>query len=159
YGLALPELPNRPAFAVVPLARQLDLEYAAQLSGAPLDLIQRLNAGFKRAITVPDGPQRLLLPIDHADRFASALRQLEGGREGMWAEHRVRPGDTLSHIAQAYGTTVAVLRNANALGSDLIRVGEVLLVPQDPAPTGVTLPAAGVALAAATGSSETWAEY
>ncbi len=41
----------------------------------------------------------------------------------------VRPGDTLTHIARRHGTTVAALREANNLTSDLIRVGQTLKLP------------------------------
>lgn len=41
--------------------------------------------------------------------------------------HRVRPGDTLSSIAAAHGTSVEALQKANAMGaSTIIREGEVL---------------------------------
>ncbi len=47
------------------------------------------------------------------------------------AEQRyvVRPGDTLFALAQRFDTTVAALRGANRLGSDVLRVGQVLAVP------------------------------
>ncbi len=45
--------------------------------------------------------------------------------------HVVQAGETLSQIAQRYGTTVAALVSANGLGSaDLIRVGMRLTIPK-----------------------------
>jgi membrane-bound lytic murein transglycosylase D len=43
--------------------------------------------------------------------------------------HTVRAGDTLSSIAQRYGTTVSALRALNNLKSDNLRAGLVLRVP------------------------------
>jgi len=43
--------------------------------------------------------------------------------------HTVRAGDTLSKIAQQYGTTVASLRALNNLKSDKLRIGATLRVP------------------------------
>jgi len=43
--------------------------------------------------------------------------------------YTVRSGDTLSEIAQAYGTSVAALRFENKIDGDLIRVGQVLRIP------------------------------
>lgn len=43
--------------------------------------------------------------------------------------YTVRQGDTLSHIARRYQTTVTALKRANHLSSDLIRVGQKLYLP------------------------------
>ena len=45
------------------------------------------------------------------------------------AMHRVRSGDTLGHIALRYGTTIAMIRKANHLQRDFLRVGITLMVP------------------------------
>lgn len=56
-----------------------------------------------------------------------------------WVTHVVRPGDTLYQLSQAYGVTVAELRQANCLTSSLIRTGQRLYVPpwatRTPSPT------------------------
>lgn len=51
------------------------------------------------------------------------------------ASYTVKSGDTLSGIARTYKTTVVQLRALNKLNSDLIRIGQQLLVPSDEAPT------------------------
>jgi LysM repeat protein len=43
--------------------------------------------------------------------------------------HSVKRGDTLSGIAQSYGTTVYALKHANKLRSDLIKIGQKLIIP------------------------------
>lgn len=45
--------------------------------------------------------------------------------------YTVRRGDTLSGIAQAFGTSVGALRYENGIEGDLIRVGQVLKIPGD----------------------------
>lgn len=44
--------------------------------------------------------------------------------------HTIKSGDTLGGIARKYGTTVAKLKAANGLKSDLIRAGKTLKVPR-----------------------------
>ncbi len=67
------------------------------------------------------------------------------------AMHRVRSGDTLSRIAQKYGSSVAGLRKANRLKSNFLRLSQVLRVPlrgpctHCPVPPAVVLPARRVA--------------
>jgi LysM repeat protein len=48
---------------------------------------------------------------------------------GTQAYHRVRRGDTLSALAERFGTTVAELEQANGLGGDLITIGQRLRIP------------------------------
>lgn len=44
--------------------------------------------------------------------------------------HTVQRGDTLSHIARTYGVTVRDIMQANNLRSDLIRIGQRLIIPE-----------------------------
>lgn len=46
---------------------------------------------------------------------------------GTW--HTVTRGETLSHIARYYGTTVQAIKNANGLTSSVIFVGQRLYIP------------------------------
>ena len=44
-------------------------------------------------------------------------------------EHTIVPGDTLSGIAVRYRTTMAQIKKANKMNSEVIRVGQVLVIP------------------------------
>ncbi|KAF0095986.1 MAG: peptidoglycan-binding lysin domain-containing protein [Puniceicoccaceae bacterium 5H] len=48
---------------------------------------------------------------------------------GNQMTHRVQRGDTLSEIATAYGVSIRDLKRINGLKGDLIRIGQVLKVP------------------------------
>ena len=49
---------------------------------------------------------------------------------GPHLEYEVKPGDNLSIIAEAFGTTVSKIREMNGLKSDMLRVGQKIMVPQ-----------------------------
>lgn len=52
------------------------------------------------------------------------------GQPYAWTVYRVLPGDTLYHLSQIYGITVAELQRANCLGSStLLHTGQILYVP------------------------------
>ncbi len=52
-----------------------------------------------------------------------------GGAAPVVRNHRVVSGDTLSQLAERYGVSTRALREANGLGSDVIRIGQVLTIP------------------------------
>lgn len=129
YGIELEPLANRVAFEIVDTGGQLDLAVAAELAGVELEELYRLNPGFNRWATRPDGPHRLAVPAGKAAQFRSNLAALPDSQRVKWVRHRIGKGETLSHIARRYDTTVGVLRNTNALKGSTIRAGGHLLVP------------------------------
>lgn len=55
-------------------------------------------------------------------------RRTHVGHDGR-RRHIIQPGDSLSEVAELYGVTTKALREANALASDRIKVGQVLAIP------------------------------
>ena len=129
HAVSLPAIPNGPGFAAVELDGQIDLAVAAELAEIELAELQALNPGFNRWATDPDGPHRLLLPVDSAEPFTLAVAELPASERVRWHRHAVRQGDTLGGIARRYGTTVSVLQAVNGLSGTTIRAGSHLMVP------------------------------
>ncbi len=76
YNLHLQYIPNKPYFEVVDIKAPLDLHKAAQLANTPYDQFLKLNPGFNRSCTAPQGPHRLLVPVEQASTFKRNLAQL-----------------------------------------------------------------------------------
>jgi len=129
YGLTLPELKYEPQFAVTDVGGQLDLALAAELAGLDIDTLYSYNAGFNRWATDPEGPHRLILPLDAAAAFEQALATVADDERLRWHRHQVKQGETLSEIATQYHTTLASIRNANQLRGNIIRAGSHLMIP------------------------------
>jgi len=129
HGLSLPRIPREAAFADVELDGQIDLAVAAELAGIELAELQRLNPGFNRWATDPDGPHRLLLPADSVTAFRAALAKLPPEARVRWQRHQVRRGETLGGIAQRYKTTIGTLQSVNGLSGTRIRAGAHLMIP------------------------------
>ena len=129
HGVSLPPLSDKPGFAVVQTGGQLDIAIAAELADVNSETLARLNPGFNRWATHPDGPYQLLIPIAQKETFIKNLASLPADKRIKWVRHRIKKGQTLSHIAQRYNTTTAVLRNTNNLSGTTIRTGHHLLVP------------------------------
>lgn len=124
--------------------------YALEQGEDPEWLERVFNAGRKSLVRHARGHH------DHFHvRFYNARAQELGRRivpllaqqpEHNFAMHRVKPGNTLSHIAQRYGATVRAIQKANGMTNSFLRVGRVLRVPlrkpctQCPLPPEVVVP-------------------
>jgi membrane-bound lytic murein transglycosylase D len=129
HGIELPILTDAPYFAVVETGGQIDMALAAELAELSTDELYALNPGVNRWATDPEGPHRLLVPLERAETLTAALADL-GERERVeWSRHLVRPGETVGQIAERYRTTPAVLREVNGLRSNTIRADNHLMVP------------------------------
>jgi membrane-bound lytic murein transglycosylase D len=130
YGLEFAVIPNEPYFAVIDTDSQIDLKIAAQLAGTSYDELVALNPGYNRWATDPDGPHRMLVPIDNADAFDAALKTLGPDDRVRFASHDVGRKETLGMIAKEYGTTAAVIAKINELKDGKVSAGQTLRIPQ-----------------------------
>jgi membrane-bound lytic murein transglycosylase D len=129
HDVTLEQIPAGPQFEVVEIGAQIDLAVAADLAEIDLDYLYRLNPGFNQWATAPDGPHRLLIPVEQSSTFRESLASLPPEKRLQWVRHKIESGETLSHIAAHYGTTVNALREVNDLKGSSIRTGRHLLVP------------------------------
>lgn len=129
YGITLNCVADIPYFEVVDTESQLDLAMAAEMAGLELDELYRLNPAFNHWATDPFGPHHLLIPVNHADVFKTNLAMIPEDERIKWKRHRIREGETLSHIADRYSVSVASLKRHNDLDSQIIRAGRHLVIP------------------------------
>jgi peptidoglycan lytic transglycosylase D len=129
YGVHLSPVDKSPTFTVIDIHTQLDLAVAAELAGMDTSELKRLNPGFNRWATNPQGPHRLVVPVDKSAVFKQNLAALPPSQRVKWLRHKVVRGDTLIRIATRYDTTVEVLRTTNKLRGNSIRTGQHLVVP------------------------------
>jgi membrane-bound lytic murein transglycosylase D len=130
YGLEFAVIPNEPYFAVIDTGSQIDLKIAAKLAGTSYDELVALNPGYNRWATDPDGPHRMLVPIDNADGFEAGLKTLSPDDRVRFAMHEVTRRETLAMIAKQYGTSPAVISKINDLKGGKVAVGESLKIPE-----------------------------
>ncbi|WP_269620818.1 lytic transglycosylase [Zhongshania sp. BJYM1] len=129
YNLTLPSVPNQAHFVAVNTGSQIDLAQAAKLAEISVDELYRLNPGFNRWVTAPEGPHRLLIPKGKAKEFASRLTKIPARDRVRWQRYKIQRGDNLVTIARRHHVDVATLRASNQLDSDVLKVDQVLLIP------------------------------
>jgi membrane-bound lytic murein transglycosylase D len=129
HGLVLESISDQPYLASVDVGSQIDLDLAAELAAISLEEIYLYNPGFNRWATDPDGPHRLLVPVEKAERFAANLNEYPKAQRIAWKRHTVRNGDVLGALAERYRTTVSLIKSVNAIRGNTIRAGQTLVIP------------------------------
>ncbi|MBL4900434.1 MAG: LysM peptidoglycan-binding domain-containing protein [Colwellia sp.] len=129
FDLKLYEIANEEVIAQVDIKSQLDLAKAANLAGLSLPELQRLNPGFNRWSTDPDGPHRLLLPKHKIAHFKKGLAKLTKDERLAWQRYKIKSGDNLGHIAKKFHTSINLIRQVNGINGNQIRAGKYLLIP------------------------------
>ena len=130
----------------VSITQQLHFKQIQEELGVDEALMEFLNPQYKyKIVPVVQGQQYTLsLPKEAADRFRSnqdsiysiAASYFESRASNMPAftqmnertTHRVKSGETLGHIAGKYGVRVSEIKRWNGLKSDVIRVGQRIVV-------------------------------
>lgn len=131
YGFE-PASPN-PAFSydyVAVHGSMLSLSTLAQVAGTEQTVLQSLNPELRRNRIPPSKDRyRLRIPLGSYPRFVWNYANLPEQQKQPATTYTVRSGDTLSEIAERYGTSTAVLKRLNGLNNSLIRRGQSLMVP------------------------------
>ena len=132
HGLAFAPIPDQPYFAQVEVAGQIDLNVAAEIGNLAKEELLALNPAFNHWVTDPDGPHRLLVPVDRHAQMIAGIAALPPEERVRIVYHRVRSGDTLGGIADKYGISVATLKASNKIRGSMIHPGQDLLVTAAP---------------------------
>ena len=129
YGFNWPAVDNLKVTEAVDIGSQIDLALAADMAGLTLEALHALNPGYNRWATDPNGPHRLLLPVDKVDGFKQELAKTDNAERLNWVRHKIKSGDSLLKLAKKYHTTVDIIQKVNDMRGNVIRAGDYLLVP------------------------------
>lgn len=129
HNIDLKCIQNAPYFNVVNTNAQIDLAVASDLAGMAIEDLYKLNSGYNRWATDPAGPHRLLIPIENTDQFKAGLLNIPAKNRITWKRYKIKPNQTLGHIANKFHITVAQLKQINKIRSNNIRVGKHLIIP------------------------------
>ncbi len=130
YHMKWPNTQFAPFLTIVPVGSQIDLAKAADLAGISIEELYRLNPGFSRWATDPNGDHLLLIPTNKAAQFKKNLVKLPQNQRVTWKRYIVKTGDNLGHIAHQYATSVSLIKEINNLESNIIHIGQALLIPR-----------------------------
>lgn len=113
----------------VPDATSFDV--LAKAAGVSESEIKDLNPQFIRQVTPPKQSVRLRVPVGTSEMFAANYALVPADERVTWLEHRVTRGQTLSGIANRYGTSVSAIQAANNnVSPRRLQVGQRLVIPR-----------------------------
>ena len=118
-------------FDEVATNQPLDLKKVAKALGSTPDVLSELNPELLRGVTPPNVRRyNLRIPKGTAELFAQAFEKADTKANGLFVEHEVSKGQTLSYISQKYSVPVSVIQEANGLNNaHRLSVGQVLVIP------------------------------
>ncbi len=124
------------SYDIVQVGEAVDLRLAAQCVGEHYEAMRVLNSELRLSYSPPITARKtyaLRVPIGTSDRFIDQYARIPADKKVQLVDYRVRPGDTVSDIAQAFGVRAGVVMDANAIRNPRrLRSGQKLKIPIHP---------------------------
>ncbi|MCQ8879395.1 transglycosylase SLT domain-containing protein [Pseudoalteromonas shioyasakiensis] len=124
-GLQRPKLANKALTTEFNVGQQFDFSVIASLSGIGRKQLHTLNPGYLKNQSSPNGPHTLLLPLEQ-----QSLLRSQFFKSNFSGEYIVQKDDTLYSISRRFDLSVKKLKMMNNKTSNLIGIGEALIVGQ-----------------------------
>lgn len=130
YGVALPEIPNKPYFVTVERREGMDVALAARLAEMSLADFQALNPSYNRPIMPGSQGTPLVLPVENARRFKENLARHDEPLMS-WKIYSLPKSVGIAELAKRLNVSLETLRTANGLPErGTLAAGYSLLIPQ-----------------------------
>lgn len=130
YGFDL-EFDEPLSFDEVEINQPVDLKKVSKILGTSPDAICELNLELLRGVTPPNcRGYKLRIPAGKTELFAQGFQEADTKASGLFVEHKVTSGQTLSYLSQKYGVPVSAIMEANGLtNKHRLSVGQRLVIP------------------------------
>lgn len=118
-------------FDEVVVNQPVDLKKVARSLGTSLTVMQELNPELRRGVTPPNySGYKLRIPPGTKELYAQKFKGYDAKTSSMFVEHKVKKGQTLSHISQTYGVPVYAIVELNGLANrHRLSIGQRLIIP------------------------------
>lgn len=130
------------SYDTVKLEFCIDLGVLAESMGLDRQVLKTLNPALIRGMTPPGREAySLRVPEGTGESARLALAQIPEDQRLRLDQHRVRKGETLSHIARRYGVSIKVIQDVNRIPNPRrLQIGDTLLIPLSGYAGGYTAP-------------------
>lgn len=118
-------------FDLVQVNQPVDLKKVAKSLGTSAAVLKGLNPELRRGVTPPNYPgYKLRIPAGTKKVFAEKFKGYDAKTSGLFVEHKVKRGQTLSHLSHRYGVPISAIMELNALTNrHRLSIGQRLIIP------------------------------
>jgi membrane-bound lytic murein transglycosylase D len=128
HGFTLPTVDEEIDVEKVHIHKQVHLEAVAKRLAIDYSLLKDLNPELRQQLT-PSDPYSLKVPKGKGEVLLAKLDEIPIYRPA-YRTHKVRRGESLSVIAERYGSSVRAIMNANNLtNKHYLRINQKLKIP------------------------------
>lgn len=119
------------SYDIVEIKEPTDLDVIAKSAGVRLSVIKALNPELRRWYTPPERKvYELKIPKNTKKRFLKNYSKLKPSEKISFLTYRIRYGETLSEVANRFGTSVSAIMRTNKIRSArYVRAGVELTIP------------------------------
>lgn len=130
YGFSVEPAPPL-EFETVSLDYQFDLAVIAESINVPLAVMMDLNPELQRGVTPFETKGYLLkVPPGRGEYLSQQLAEIPPEKRLRLKHHRVRRGETLSHISARYGVSIGAIAEVNRIRNiHKLKLGQDLIIP------------------------------
>lgn len=130
YGFNV-EMDKPLQFDTTSLEFQVDLGVVADVSGVPLTTLLELNPELLRGVSPPNPQDHLLkVPVGMGPTVQQQVAGIPPDKRLRLKHHKVRQGETLSHIAGQYGVSIRAIADTNHIRNiNRLKLGQELIIP------------------------------
>ena len=129
YGISLPDFPNSPVLGNIELEGQVEILAFSEFAGLKPEFVYKLNAGYTKWASPPGNKTIFNIPIELENSLNLKKDSFIQTNQINWVTHKVSKGDSLWKIAEEFETEVNVIKKVNYLQSNMLSLGQELLIP------------------------------
>jgi membrane-bound lytic murein transglycosylase D len=126
YPVYLPPIHDAPCLAQVDVGTRIDLKYAAGLAGLSFKKLLQLNPAYNHTETDPNGPSKIILPIENVMQFTENLAVIDPEKAQLPVATPTQEIDNFS-----VSPTMKKVSNALATTFEKVNGGKYHLQPGD----------------------------
>jgi len=129
YGISLPDFPNSPVLGNIELEGQVEILAFSEFAGLKPEFVYKLNAGYTKWASPPGNKTVFNIPIELENSLNLKKDSFIQTNQINWVTHKISKGDSLWKIAEEFETEVNVIKKVNYLQSNMLSLGQELLIP------------------------------